>query len=76
MRQWGPHIRAELASWLSARPTLPFSDEVARTWGEISTHAATGGRPVPRTTHGLPPAVSYGLPPATLNTRTSPSTRG
>jgi hypothetical protein len=39
-REWGSRRRAELDSWLSRRPVLPYSDEVAKTWGEISAHAA------------------------------------
>jgi len=57
MRQWGAGRRAELATWLSTRPTLPYSDDVARRWGEISAHAARRGRSGPRTTPGSPRAA-------------------
>jgi len=39
-----PARRADLTRWLAARPTLPYTDEFARTWGEIFAHAVRRGR--------------------------------
>src|SRR4051794_15335566 len=39
---------AELEGWLATRPTLPYTDDVARLWGEISAHATRRGRPRPQ----------------------------
>lgn len=33
MRRWGTKRREELDTWLSVRPTLPYSDDIARRWG-------------------------------------------
>jgi hypothetical protein len=68
MRQWGTNRRAELTSWLDARPTLPYSDDVARTWGEISARAARRGRLRPQNDSWIAACcLVYGLPLATLN---------
>lgn len=48
LRQWGPVRRAELDGWLADRPTLPYTDNVARLWGDISAHATRRGRPRPQ----------------------------
>ena len=40
LRQWGPTRRTELHGWLATRPTLPYSDDVACVWDEISAHAS------------------------------------
>ena len=39
LRGWGARKRASLDAWLSARPTLPYTDDVARKWGEIAAVA-------------------------------------
>jgi toxin FitB len=68
MRAWGPVRRAELDTWLAARPTLPHSDDIARTWGEISAHAARRGRPRPHNDTWIAACcLVYDLPLATLN---------
>ena len=70
MRQWGATRRTELAAWTDARPTLPYSDEVARTWGEISARASIRGRPRPQNdTWVAACCLVYGLPLATLNVK-------
>lgn len=70
MRQWGVARRAELDAWLAARPTLPYSDEVARTWGYISAHAARRGRPRPQNDTWIAACcLVYDLPLATLNVK-------
>lgn len=35
MRQWGTTRRGALDAWLAARPTLPYTEDVARIWSEI-----------------------------------------
>src|SRR3954462_14231535 len=68
LRQWGPTRRAELDGWHPTRPTLPYTDDVARLWGEISPHATRRGRPRHRTTRGSRPAAwPTTCPLATLN---------
>lgn len=68
MRNWGTTRRNELASWLASRPTLPYSDDVARRWGEISAHAARRGRPRPQNDTWIAAcALTFDLPLATLN---------
>jgi predicted nucleic acid-binding protein len=62
--------RAELDGWLATRPTLPYTDDVARTWGEISAHATRRGRPHPQNDTRIAAAcLAYGLPLATLNVK-------
>jgi predicted nucleic acid-binding protein len=70
MRQWGPARRVELDAWLSRRPTLPYTDDVARTWGEISAHAARRGRPRPQNdTWVAACCLTFDLPLATMNVK-------
>jgi len=70
MRQWGLGRRSELASWLGTRPTLPYSDDVARMWGEISAHSARRGRPRPQNDTWIAACcLVYDLPLATLNVK-------
>jgi predicted nucleic acid-binding protein len=68
IRQWGSPRRALLTHWLDARPTLPYTDEIARSWGEISAHAARRGRSRPQNDTWIAACcLVYGLPLATLN---------
>jgi toxin FitB len=70
MRQWGGPRRADLMRWLAARPTLPYTDEIARTWGEISGYAARRGRPRPQNDTWIAACcLVYDLPLATLNVK-------
>ena len=65
LRQWGPIRRAELAGWLATRPTLPYTDDVARLRGEISAHATRRGRPRPQNDPWIAAAcLAYDLPRA------------
>jgi hypothetical protein len=69
-REWGTRRRTELDAWLSRRPALPYSDEVARTWGEISARAARRGRPRPQNDTWIAACcLVWDLPLATLNTK-------
>jgi predicted nucleic acid-binding protein len=68
LRNWGTPKRAGLATWLSTRPTLPYSDNVARMWGEISARATKRGRPRPHNDSWIAACcLNYGLPLATFN---------
>ena len=68
IRQWGPAKRDELSAWLNTRPTLPYSDEIALKWGEISAHATRRGRPRPQNDTWIAACcLVYNLPLATLN---------
>ncbi len=70
MRQWGGPRRADLTSWLAARPTLPYTDEIARTWDEIFAHAARRGRPRPQNDTWIAACcLVYDLALATLDIR-------
>lgn len=49
---------------------LPYSEDVARTWGQISADAIQRGRPRPANDTWIAAcALAYGLPLATLNTK-------
>jgi len=68
MRQWAGPRRADLTRWLAARPTLPYTDEIARVWGEISAYAARRGRPRPQNDTWIAACcLVYDLLLATLN---------
>lgn len=68
MRQWGGPRRAELTTWPAARPTLPYTDDIARIWGEISAHATRRARPRPQNDTWIAACcLAYDLPLATLN---------
>jgi predicted nucleic acid-binding protein len=70
LRSWGKQKVAGLESWLSARPTLPYSDDVARKWGEISAYATRRGRPRPQNDSWIAACcLVYELPLATLNVK-------
>jgi predicted nucleic acid-binding protein len=70
LRQWGGPRRAELTGWLAARPTVPYTDKIARNWGEISAHATRRGRPRPQNDTWIAACcLAYDLPLATLNVK-------
>jgi toxin FitB len=70
IRKWGTSKRGELEAWLDAHPTLPYDDEVARIWGDISAHASRRGRPRPQNDTWIAACcLAYDLPLATLNTK-------
>lgn len=70
IRQWGATKRAELEAWLAAHPTLPYDDDVARIWGDISAHATRRGRPRPQNDTWIAACcLAYDLPLATLNVK-------
>jgi predicted nucleic acid-binding protein len=47
VRSWGPQRRASLENWRRRVALLPFSPEVAITWGELQARAQLRGRPRP-----------------------------
>jgi predicted nucleic acid-binding protein len=70
LRDWGARSRDRLTSWLSTKAILPYSDEVARRWGEISAHAVRRGRTRPvNDTWIAASCLVFGLPLATLNVK-------
>jgi toxin FitB len=70
MRQWGTTRRGALDAWLAVRPTLPYTNDVARIWGEITAHATRRGRPRPQNdTWIAATCLAYNVPLATLNTK-------
>ena len=70
MREWGTRNRDRLTAWLSTVALLPYNDDVARRWGEISTHAIRRGRTRPiNDTWIAATCLVYGLPLATLNVK-------
>ncbi|MBN9739175.1 MULTISPECIES: type II toxin-antitoxin system VapC family toxin [unclassified Pseudonocardia] len=70
MIQWGAVRRINLDTWLTARPTLPYTDDVARIWGEITAYAARRGRPRPHNGSWIAAAcLAYDLPLATSNVK-------
>ena len=46
-RQWGRRSRGELAHWLARRVVLPYDEQVAWRWGQLSVAAELRGRPRP-----------------------------
>ena len=55
---------------VAARPTVPYTDEIARIWGEISAHATRRGRPRPQNDTWIAACcLAYDLPLATLNVK-------
>ncbi len=68
MRNWGAPRRADLERWIAAQAPIPVTDDVARTWGEISAYAAKRGRPRPiNDTWIAACCLTFDLPLATLN---------
>jgi len=47
VRSWGPRRLAALDRFLSRVVVLPYSERVARRWGELQAHAQLRGRPRP-----------------------------
>ncbi len=68
LRQWGRRNRDALEHWLGGVIILPYSEDVARTWGRISAAAIRRGRARPANDTWIAAcALTYGLPLATLN---------
>jgi predicted nucleic acid-binding protein len=70
LRQWGRRNREALNHWLGGVIVLPYTDDVAVTWGQISAAAIRRGRPRPANDSWIAAcALAYGLPLATLNVK-------
>ena len=68
LRNWGAPRRAELERWIAARSPITVTDDVARTWGEVSAYDQMRGRPRPiNDTWIAACCLAFGLPLATLN---------
>ncbi|KAB2348463.1 type II toxin-antitoxin system VapC family toxin [Actinomadura rudentiformis] len=70
LRQWGRRNREALGHWLNGVIVLPYTDDVAITWGQLSAAAIRRGRPRPANDSWIAAcALTYGLPLATLNVK-------
>jgi predicted nucleic acid-binding protein len=70
LREWGKRSRDQLALWTSTKAVLPYSDDVARKWGEISALAIKRGRTRPiNDTWIAACCLVYDLPLATGNVK-------
>ncbi|GAA3738051.1 type II toxin-antitoxin system VapC family toxin [Salinactinospora qingdaonensis] len=70
LRQWGRRNRDALNTWLGGVVVLPYDEDVAVTWGQISAAATRRGRPRPiNDTWVAACALTHGLPLATLNVK-------
>lgn len=68
LRSWGPRKLAELTEWRHRTVTLPYSEQVAVTWGELQARAVQRGRPRPvNDTWIAACCLVRDLPLATLN---------
>lgn len=68
LRSWGPTKLAHLADWRRHVVTLPYSEAVAITWGELQARAQRRGRPRPvNDTWIAASCLVRRLPLATLN---------
>ena len=70
LRRWGRRNRDALENWLGGVIVLPYSNDVAWTWGRISAAAIQRGRARPANDTWIAAcALTYGLPLATLNVK-------
>lgn len=70
LREWGRRNREALGHWLNGVIVLPYTDDVAITWGQISASVIRRGRPRPANDSWIAAcALTYGLPLATLNVK-------
>ena len=47
MRRWGTKSRGMIGDWIDRALLLPYSREVATTWGELQAEAAHRGQAAP-----------------------------
>jgi predicted nucleic acid-binding protein len=70
LRQWGRRNRDALEHWLAGVIVLPYSEDVARSWGRISAAAIRRARARPANDTWIAAcALTYSLPLATLNVK-------
>ena len=68
MRRWGTKNRDVIAEWLDRALLLPYSRQVATTWGELQAAAAHRGRTPPQNDTWISACcLVEGLPLATRN---------
>jgi toxin FitB len=68
IRSWGPRTRDELEAWLGRVFKLPYTEDVARTWGGIAARAERRGRKRPvNDTWVAACCLAFGVPLLTLN---------
>lgn len=68
VRHWGPRRRSTLDHFLAGVPVLPYSQRVARRWGELQAASQLRGRPRPHNDTWIAACcLVLGLPLATLN---------
>jgi predicted nucleic acid-binding protein len=70
LRSWGPRKLATLATWRHGVVTLPYSERVAITWGELQARSERRGRPRPVNDPWIAACrIVRGHPLATLNVK-------
>ncbi|MPZ85306.1 MAG: type II toxin-antitoxin system VapC family toxin [Actinophytocola sp.] len=70
LRDWGPRNRARLAAWITPKAVLPYADDVAQRWGQISGRAIRRGRTRPANDTWIAACcLVFDLPLATLNVK-------
>lgn len=69
-RAWAGRRRAELESWIDARPVLPYSRAVAQRWAWLTVRARERGRARPTNDTWIAACcLAYDVPLATLDHR-------
>ncbi len=70
LRRWGRRNREALNAWLDGVIVVPYTDDVAITWGQVSAAAIRRGRPRPANDSWIAAcALAYRLPLATMNVK-------
>ena len=70
MRRWGTKNRGIVADWINRALLLPYSRQVATTWGELQAEAAHRGQTAPQNDTWIAACcLVEGLPLATRNVR-------
>ena len=70
LRDWGPRQHERLNQWMAAKAIIPYSNDVARKWGEISAYARRRGRPRPQNDTWIAACcLVYDIPLATMNVK-------
>jgi predicted nucleic acid-binding protein len=68
VRRWGQRNRSNLATWIAARPVVPYDEEIARAWGRLAAQSQLRGRPRPHNDTWIAACcIRHGLPLVTLN---------
>jgi toxin FitB len=68
LHEWGPPRRAGMAAWIAGVVKLPYDEQTAHTWGELSAAATRRGRPRPHNDMWIAACcITRDLPLATRN---------